>query len=423
MIPVPAFRDQARTWLSEHASRFAGFDPGDPQAGRAFRRALWDAGLLGITLDPAYGGQGLTADHQKAFDGEAARYSLPPTGEAVTTGICAPTLLDFGSEAQKKRHVARMIRGEEVWTQLLSEPGAGSDLAGLQTRAVKDGDEYVITGQKVWTSGAQQSDFALCVARTNADVPKHQGLSMFVVDLKAPGVTVRPLRQMTGDAHFNEVFLDEVRVSVSDLVGRQDDGWRALTTMLTHERLALGAGTGAGGSGQGWSRPACARFIEMAQQNGTNRDPRLRDELAKLYIAERILVLMGQKMRDEIAAGIPVGSKGSVAKLATALLARQSANLGLGIAGASSQAWDPADPGGGLLANALCFSPMTAIAGGTSEIQRNTIGERVLGLPKEPQVDRDMPFREILQNPVRKGRLLQNPRKREAGRSQGSLTA
>jgi alkylation response protein AidB-like acyl-CoA dehydrogenase len=400
MIAVADFRARVDNWLSDNASRFVGYDPADTAVSRAFRSELWDAGLLGITLDPAYGGQGLTPEHQKAFGEEAAHYPLPPIGEAVTTGICAPTLLDFGSEEQKRRHVPRMIRGEEVWTQLLSEPGAGSDLAGLQTRAVRDGDEYVINGQKVWTSNAQQSDFALCVARTNPDVPKHQGLSMFIVNLKAPGVTIRPLRQMTGDAHFNEVFLDDVRVAAADLVGRQDDGWRALTAMLTHERLALGAGTGAGGSGQGWTRPASARFIEMARHNGTSADPTIRQELARLYVAERVLAFMGQKMRDEIAAGIAVGSKGSVAKLATALISRQSANLGMRIAGASSQAWDAADAGGSVLATALCFSPMTAIAGGTSEIQRNTIGERVLGLPKEPQVDRGVPFREILQNPV-----------------------
>ena len=401
MISVGDFRARVATWLAENAPRFADCDPADVGASRAFRIELWDAGMLGITLDPAYGGLGLTAEHQKAFAEEAAAYRLPPIGEAVTTGICAPTLLDFGSEDQKRDHVARMIRGEEVWTQLLSEPGAGSDLAGLQTRAGRDGDEYVINGQKVWTSGARDSDYALCVARTNPDVPKHQGLSMFVVDLRAPGVTIRPLRQMTGDSHFNEVFLDDVKVAVDDLVGRQDDGWRALTAMLTHERLALGAGTGAGGSGQGWTRPASARFIELARRSGLNEDPTLRQELAKLYIAERVLAYMGQKMRDEIAAGIPVGSKGSVAKLATALISRQSASLGMVIAGAGSQAWDPSDPNGPVLADALCFSPMTAIAGGTSEIQRNTIGERVLGLPKEPQVDREMAFRDILQNPVR----------------------
>jgi alkylation response protein AidB-like acyl-CoA dehydrogenase len=400
MIPVAEFRGQAAKWLAANAPRFEGYDPNDRSANRAFRVSLWDAGLLGVTLDPAYGGQGLTAEHQKAFVEEAAQYSMPPTGEAVTTGICAPTLLDFGSEEQKKRHIARMIRGEETWTQLLSEPGAGSDLAGLQTRASRDGDEYVINGQKVWTSGAQDSDFALCMARTNPDVPKHQGLSMLIVDLKAAGVTIRPLRQMTGDAHFNEVFLDDVRVPIGGLVGRENDGWRALTAMLTHERLALGAGTGAGGSGQGWTTPASARFIEMARVSGLDKDPVIRQELVRLFVAERVLLYMGQKMRDEIAAGIPVGSRGSVAKLATALISRQSASLGMQIAGASSLAWNADDASGSVLARALCFSPMTAIAGGTSEIQRNTIGERVLGLPREPQPDRDLPFRQIPQNLV-----------------------
>ena len=401
MIDLKTFRIRLRAWLEENASRFpAGTSAFDPGASRAFRSALWDAGFLGLTLDPAYGGQGLTADHQKALDEEVGRFSLPATGESVTTGICGPTLLDMGSEEQKRRHLAPMIRGEEVWTQLLSEPGAGSDLAGLQTRAVRDGDQYILNGQKVWTSGAATADYALCVARTNPDLPKHAGLSMFIVDLRAPGVTVRPLRQMTGDAHFNEVFLDDVRVGAEDLVGPENDGWRALTTMLTHERLALGAGTGAGGSGQGWSRPASARFIELARRNGSHVDPVVRQGLVQLYIAERVLSLMGQKMRDEIAAGIPVGAKGSVAKLASALLARQSAALGMRLVGPGAQAWDGDDGRGEEFARALCFSPMTAIAGGTSEIQRNTIGERVLGLPKEPQVDRNIPFRQIRQNPT-----------------------
>ncbi|HLG68246.1 MAG TPA: acyl-CoA dehydrogenase family protein [Acidimicrobiales bacterium] len=403
MIDVEAFALKARAWLAEHAAAFSVEGPPgtapDPATSRAFRSALWDAGLLGITLDPAYGGQGLTEEHQKAFAREASAYRLPPIGEPVTTGICAPTLLDFGSEEQKKRHVPRMIRGEETWTQLLSEPGAGSDLAGLQTKAVRDGDVYVIDGQKVWTSGARQSDFALCVARTNPDVPKHQGLSMFIVDLKAPGITIRPLRQMNGQAHFNEVFLDGVRVPAENLVGRENDGWRALTAMLTHERLALGAGTGAGGSGESWSRPASSRFVELARARGLAGDPVVRQELVKLYVAEKVLAYMGQKMRDEIAAGVPVGSKGSVAKLATAILARQSASLGMALGGPGSQAWLPGRDGD--LAAALLTSPMMAIAGGTSEIQRNTIGERVLGLPREPQVDRDVPFREILQNPRR----------------------
>ena len=401
MIDLDTFGERARSWLEQNAARYSvGDGPVPAGLSRGLRVALWDAGFLGITLDPAYGGQGLTDEHQKVFSTEAAKYPLAPTSEVVTTGICAPTLLDHGSEEQKKRHIARMIRGEETWTQLLSEPGAGSDLAGLQMKAVRDGDEFVLDGQKVWTSGAMTSDFALCMARTDPDVPKHAGLSMFIVDLRAPGVTIRPLRQMNGESHFNEVFLDSVRVPVDNLVGAENDGWRSLTAMLTHERLALGAGTGAGGGGQSWARASSRRFIGLARRRGLDKDPIVRQEIVKVFVAERVLAYMGQKMRDEIAAGIAVGSKGSVAKLATALLARQASNLGMVLGGAGSQAWAPDDPTGGELAADSLSSPMTAIAGGTSEIQRNTIGERVLGLPKEPQADRGIPFREILQNPA-----------------------
>ena len=210
-MEVEAFRAKAKAWLAENASKYPA-DPTDMRA-RGLRVALWDAGLLGVTLDPAYGGQGLSNDHQKAFNEEARAAGVAIPSDSVTVGICAPTLLDFANEEQIGRHVPAMIKGEEVWTQLLSEPGAGSDLAGLQTKAVLDGEEWVITGQKVWTSGAMQSDYALCIARSNPDVPKHAGLSMFIVPLRDhAGVTIRPLRQMNGEAHFNEVFLDEVRV-------------------------------------------------------------------------------------------------------------------------------------------------------------------------------------------------------------------
>ena len=400
-MDLDAFRSKAKAWLDEHADEFP-TDPMDPRATK-LRIALWDAGLLGITLDQEYGGLGLTDEHQKIFNEEARRRGLMVPSDAVTVGICAPTLLDFGSHEQISRHVPAMIRGEETWTQLLSEPGAGSDLAGLQTKAIRDGDEYVLNGQKVWTSGAMQSHYALCIARTNVDVPKHAGLSMFIVPLgDHPGVTIRPLRQMNGEQHFNEVFLDEVHVPAENLVGDENQGWKALTAMLTHERLALGAGTGAGGgSGQGWTGSATDRFIAMARERGVSDDPVVRQEIVSLWILERTLALMGQKMRDEIAAGINVGSKGSVAKLATAILSKRSASLGVALGGVEALAWEPGTREGGALAQALLFSPMTAIAGGTSEIQRNTIGERVLGLPREPSVDRDVPFKEILQNPTR----------------------
>jgi alkylation response protein AidB-like acyl-CoA dehydrogenase len=399
-MELEAFRTTARSWLAEHASEY----PPDPADARttALRGALWDAGLLGITLDPRFGGQGLTDAHQKAFNEEARAAGLVIGTDPVTVGICAPTLLDFGDDEQIADHVPKMIRGDEVWTQLLSEPGAGSDLAGLQTKAERDGEEWVLNGQKVWTSGARDSAFALCIARTDPDVPKHAGLSMFIVPLgEQPGITIRPIRQINGEEHFNEVFLDDVRIPASYLVGKENGGWAALTTMLTHERLALGAGTGAGGgSGQSWAGSNAGRFIELARARGLNEDPHVRSALVDVFVLERTLALLGQKMRDEIAAGVNVGSRGSVAKLATAILTKRAASVGMALVGPSAQAWDPDDPQGGDFARAVLTAPMTAIAGGTSEIQRNTIGERVLGLPREPSVDRDLPFRDILHNPT-----------------------
>ena len=316
----------------------------------------------------------------------------------MTTGICAPTLIDFGSDDQKRRHLPAMLRGEELWTQLLSEPGAGSDLAGLQTKAACDGDHYVVNGQKVWTSNASIADLALCLVRTRSDVPKRRGISMLIVDLRAEGVTVRPLRQMNGDDHFNEVFLDDVRVPVGALVGPENEGWRVLTAMLAHERYALGAGVKARGSGKSWIRPMSETLLDEARRRQMTAQAPVRQELVRLIIAERLIAYLGQKMRDERAAGIAVGAKGSLTKLADAQMARQSASLAMALAGASSQAWEPGESGGGSAAMILTTSPMFAIAGGTSEIQRNTIGEQVLGLPKEPQLDRDVAFCDLPHN-------------------------
>jgi alkylation response protein AidB-like acyl-CoA dehydrogenase len=392
VIAPEEFRSELRAWLDEHAAVYADFDPTDLEASRKFRAVLWDAGFLGLTLDPAYGGRGLTDEHQRVFADEIGRFHLPATGEAVTTGICAPTLLDFGSEDQKRHHIPRMLRGDEVWTQLLSEPGAGSDLAGLQTKAVRDGDEYVLTGQKVWTSGAATSDYALCVARTDPELPKHQGISMFIVDLRGPGVTIRPLRQMTGDAHFNEVFLDDVRLAADALVGELDDGWRVAVAMLANERVAIGAG----GSSQQMGGDGFVTLLDLARTRGCTTDPVVRQELADVYARERILELMGERIRAALSVGRAPGPEGSVAKLATALLGRRSSDLAMAMAGAGGQAWSAADGAtGGEQAASVLFVPMLGIAGGTSEIQRNIIGERVLGLPKDPVVDRDVPFREL----------------------------
>jgi len=395
---VDEFRQRARAWLAENAARLAE-GTGDPNRMnvRTTRTAVYDAGFGGIAWPVEYGGSGLSPAHQEAFTEEAARYPDLMIGDLVTAGICAPTLLDFGSEGQKRRFIPHMLRGDEVWTQLLSEPGAGSDLAGLQTRAVRDGDEWVVNGQKVWTSGAQWSEFAVLIARTNSDVPKHQGLSMFIVDLHAPGVTIRPLKQITGNEEFNEVFLDDVRLPADFLVGAENDGWRALLRMLMHERMAIGAGT----SGSRMGRDMFTTLRDLARERGVDQQPSVRAALLDVYVKEQLLKWLGQRMRDGAASGKEPGPEGSLAKLLNAIVSKASSNAGMLIGGAGAQAWDTSDRGADGLAAAFLQAPMTAIAGGTSEIQRNTIGERVLGLPKEPQVDRDVPFRDVLQNPQR----------------------
>jgi alkylation response protein AidB-like acyl-CoA dehydrogenase len=394
---VDEFRARAREWLAANAAALAAGEGHARMLSRETRIAVYDAGFGGIAWPVEYGGLGLSADHQEAFTEEAAKYPELVVGDLVTVGICAPTLLDFGTEDQKRRYIPHMLRGDEIWTQLLSEPGAGSDLAGLQTRAVRDGDEWVVNGQKVWTSGAQWSELAIMIARTNSDVPKHQGLSMFVVDLKAPGVTIRPLKQITGNDEFNEVFLDDVRLPADYLVGVENDGWRALLRMLMHERLAIGAGT----SGARMGRDMFTVLRDLAIERGVLENDGVRAALLDLYVKERLLNWLGQRMRDGAASGKEPGPEGSLAKLLNAIVSKASSNAGMLIGGPGSQAWDPSERSAGQLAAAFLQAPMTAIAGGTSEIQRNTIGERVLGLPKEPQLDRDVPFRDVLQNPQR----------------------
>ncbi len=219
-------------------------------AAKAFQAHLAAAGLAGITWPLEYGGQGLPARFQRLFDREARAFQLPPRALEIGLGMCGPTILVHGTDAQKQTLIPPLLRGDHVWCELFSEPGAGSDLASVQTRARRDGDEWVVDGQKVWTSGAQHSDFAACLARTDPGRPKHEGITMLLVDMHLPGVTVAPLRQMTGDAQFNEVFLDGVRVPASSVLGEVHGGWRVARTMLAFERRALGAmGSGGGGGG------------------------------------------------------------------------------------------------------------------------------------------------------------------------------
>ena len=390
---IEEFRARVRAFLEANAPR-SRVDQRDVGANKAFQAKLFDAGFAGITWPVEYGGAGLTNEHQRVFNEEAAAFELPTGIYTIGLGMVIPTILEFGTPEQKERYVRPALRGEEVWSQLFSEPGAGSDVASLQTRAERDGDEWVVTGQKVWTTGAHYSDFGAVICRTNVDVPKHRGITMFVVDLKAKGVDVRPLRQMNGSSSFNEVFFDAVRVPHANVIGDVDDGWRCAIAMLMNERVAIGSGSGAARANRDAGTGIDA-YVEAARANGRLDDPVVRQALADVYIRQRIIGFIGQRTRAALKMGKAPGPEGSIAKLAGALLARRASDLGIALAGPAGIAWPTDDRRAARWSGAALTAPASRIAGGTDEVQRNIIGERVLGLPKEPQVDRDVPFRDL----------------------------
>ena len=402
---LEAFRAEVRAWLKANGKRVDDHSTPEEVDGetvdyltkaRVFMNKLYDAGFSGLSWPKEYGGQGLTMNHQRVFNEEANGYDLQSSPFMVTLGMCAPTLLQYGTEEQRKNHIPKMLRGDEVWCQLFSEPGAGSDVAGLTTKAVRDGDEWVINGQKVWTSGAHFSKFGLIVTRTNVDVPKHKGITMFIVDMSSPGVTVRPLKQMSGGSGFNEVFFDNVRIPASNLVGEIDNGWMAAIGTLMNERVSIGAG--GGGLGRGSGTPQFDNLSALASKVGKKHDSATRQELAGIYVEERLIQILGDRMRAGMKAGKAPGPEGSIAKLSGSELGKRAADMAMSLLAESGQAWTDDDEDSARAASILLGSPGGAIAGGTPEIMRNILGERSLSLPKEPQVDRDMPFKEVKNN-------------------------
>ncbi|GAA2790960.1 acyl-CoA dehydrogenase family protein [Nonomuraea dietziae] len=365
------YRSAARVWLAANADR--------TDDAREFMARLYDAGYSGITWPKRWGGQGLTQAEERAFAAEARDYALPTYIFSIGLGMCGPTLLDRGTDAQRERFLRPLLRGEEVWCQLFSEPGAGSDVASLQTRAVRDGDGWVVNGQKVWTSVAQHADWGLLLTRTDVDVPKHKGLTMFVVDMHHPGVTVRPLKDMTGRSHFNEIFFDDVTIPDKHRVGEVNDGWGVAVTTLLHERLSISAGVGMGG-GADW----LARLREAVDTG----DPLVRDQLVELHIRSRALSLFNQRLSQETRAGLFPGARGSAAKLLLAELTLYTADLATSLVGPESVVDEE-------LSHAISLAPAMALGGGTNEIMRNIIGERVLNLPPEPRVDKTVPFKDL----------------------------
>jgi alkylation response protein AidB-like acyl-CoA dehydrogenase len=380
------FRQRARDWLRANAASFTDAGPdGDPyEAAKLAQQRLHAAGFAGIAWPAEYGGQGLTAAERRAWDEEAQPFEIPVAPLGIGLGMVVPILLDLGTEDQKRRYVPPLVRGEQIGCQLFSEPGAGSDVASLRTRAVRDGDEWVINGQKVWTTHAHRADVGILLARTNPDVPKHQGITMFVIDMHAPGVTVRGLKDMSGAIDFNEVYFDDLRLPADAVVGEVDNGWAATVRMLKHERVFITNRM------QPKDDPSSVQFLAAAVRDlGRDADPVVRRTLAEVFVGQRAAELFAARVAEEIKAGGDPGPRGSIGKLAAGRQARLLATVMTTLVGSHATAWEPAGEGaqggeaGEALAGVVNRAPRFRIAGGTDEIQRNIIGERVLGLPKE----------------------------------------
>jgi alkylation response protein AidB-like acyl-CoA dehydrogenase len=384
---VEDFRARVREWLTAHrgAAR-EGFAHGDIDVAgaRHFQGLLHKAGLTGLCWPTGSGGQGLSEQHQRAFDEVTAEFDLPTEPFTIGLTMVGPTLLEMGTPAQRDRYLPPMLRGEEIWCQLLSEPGAGSDLAALSTRAEPDGDGFVVTGHKVWTSRAQWADLGVLMTRTGsgAGTARHAGLTMLVVDMDAPGVTVRPIRDMAGREVFNEVFLDDVRIPAGRVVGERDGGWAAVMAMLAHERSAGGAQLRASATAG-----VVRRLIDAVAARDVGHRPEVRQRLAELYVRDRALELFRARLDQETVAGRPAGQRGSVAKLAWGGLDRLVADVTSELLGPDVVAWLPeSEQDDGVdhehWARTVCVALSTGIAGGTDEIQRGIVGERLLGLPR-----------------------------------------
>jgi alkylation response protein AidB-like acyl-CoA dehydrogenase len=387
-----AFREQVRAWLKENIPRdwsrrvMASAEVPRPEAYqflRDWQRTLYDAGFVGLTWPKEYGGRGLTFMEELILHEEMALAKAPQILNILGVGMAGPTIIAYGTEEQKKRYPAKILSCEEIWCQGYSEPNAGSDLASLQTRAVKDGEYWVINGQKVWTSLAHVSERMMLLARTDPDAPRHKGITYFLLDMRLPGVTVKPLKQITGDPEFNEVFFDNVRVHESEILGGLNNGWQVGLTTLMYERLALGFGL------QVRLRIALDGLIELARRmekegRVLTKDPVMRQKIAQLWIDTECLKYLGARAITKLLKGEIPGPEASTGKMIWVETHQKLQELAMEIEGPYSQLVRGSDWAveSGVWQYTFLRSRANSIEGGTTEVQKNIIGERILGLPK-----------------------------------------
>jgi alkylation response protein AidB-like acyl-CoA dehydrogenase len=383
-----AYREQTRAWLEAHKAEApprtgSSEDPEYINGRRAWQRKLAEAGLAGVTWPQEFGGQGLGPIEQVTVNQEIAKAGVPGILDGIGLGMLGPCIIAHGSDEQKGRYLGPMLHGDEVWCQMFSEPAAGSDLAAVQTRARQDDDgSWTLNGQKVWTTNAQFASYGLLLARTDPDVPKHKGLTMFIVPMDAPGVTIRGLRQITGEAEFNEVFFDDVRLEEDAVVGGVGNGWATALTVLMFERLTIGFGS------QAFGNPGQVAEV-LAADEAARRDPEVRQRFGDIQTEFLAVQFNGYRALTALARGQIPGPEAGLAKVTMVNAAIAVGDLMADTLGPEALAGD------NYWSYLVSFMPGLKSAGGTEQILRNTIGERVLGLPPEPRLDKGIPFSEL----------------------------
>jgi alkylation response protein AidB-like acyl-CoA dehydrogenase len=409
-VDIETFRQEARAWLAANLERRDPKSSGRRLRGvdhksvegiaeeRVLQRRLFDGGYAGISYPAEYGGRGLTLEHERVFNEEASEFAVPDFGVAggTTFGVCARTLLAHASPAFLRTHIPRILAGEELWVQFFSEPEAGSDLAGIRTRATRNGERWIINGSKIWSSGAYYADYGMCLARTDWDAPKHRGLTWFAVPTTAPGVTVQPIKEINGDAEFCQEFFDDVELTDDDVIGEVNHGWSVAQTMLVFER-------GGGGAAPVAEPPDARRLpgdlVGLARRIGRQDDPLARQLIARAHINDYAHTCLNQRIAMRMrAAGSMDAGIAAYGKLAQGTLDPIRARIGMEIGRGAALAWEAGDIDGMTAAVNYLNGRVMSIAGGTNEVQRNGIGERALGLPREPSFDSDRPFNEVVRN-------------------------
>ena len=387
------FREEAASWLAENAPTDDAFRAMTPlEQAKVWQKRKYDAGWACMGWAPEFGGRGASAIEEVIWRQEESQYDLPANFFLIGQGMIGPTLMAWASDEDKARFLPPLASGEEVWCQLFSEPAGGSDLAALRTRAERDGDDWVINGQKIWTSGAHYSDYGVIVVRTDPTVPKHKGLSYFSVDMKAPGVEVKPIKQLTGDSDFNEVYFTDVRVSDSQRLGEVGQGWQVSLTTIMNERAAIGGSFG---------QMDVSLAMSVAEEVEIDGRPALEDaavraRIANWYVQEAGLKYTGYRSLTALSRGALPGPENSIGKLVGAPKMQAMSSYLMDLLGASGAIADESLAAkAGVIQRAYMGAPGLRIAGGTDEIMANIIAERVLGLPQEPRLDKGIPFNEV----------------------------